>query len=83
MDLCLLGNSISQHQYSAAFCQGGDFPLTSFMSKAAVRGNLTIFEADIAATHEQGLVYILGYVDMHVRHLRCIECRADVWLSHV
>lgn len=53
---------ISQHQYSAAFCQGGDFPLVSFMSKAAVRGNLTIFEADIAATHEQGLQYILGYV---------------------
>lgn len=51
---------ISQHQYSAAFCQGGDFPLVSFMSKTAVRGNLTIFEADIAATHEQGLEYILG-----------------------
>ncbi|KAH9856965.1 glycoside hydrolase family 79 protein [Lenzites betulinus] len=51
---------ISQHQYSAAFCNGGDFPLTSFMSKAAVRGNLTHFEADIAASHAQGLTYILG-----------------------
>ncbi|KAI0831387.1 glycoside hydrolase family 79 protein [Trametes gibbosa] len=51
---------ISQHQYSAAFCNGGDFPLVSFMSKAAVRGNLTHFEADIAATHAQGLDYILG-----------------------
>ncbi|KAJ2994493.1 hypothetical protein NUW54_g7543 [Trametes sanguinea] len=51
---------ISQHQYSAAFCNGGDFPLVSFMSKAAVRGNLTIFEADIAATNSKGLVYILG-----------------------
>ncbi|KAI8984835.1 glycoside hydrolase family 79 protein [Trametes punicea] len=51
---------ISQHQYSAAFCNGGDFPLVSFMSKAAVRGNLTIFEADIAATYAKGLLYILG-----------------------
>ncbi|OBZ65454.1 Beta-glucuronidase [Grifola frondosa] len=52
--------SISQHQYSAAFCNGGDFPLVSFMSKTAVRGNLTIFEADIAASNAQGLPYILG-----------------------
>ncbi|CDO69470.1 Glycoside Hydrolase Family 79 protein [Trametes cinnabarina] len=51
---------ISQHQYSAAFCNGGDFPLVSFMSKAAVRGNLTVFAADIAATHAKGLIYILG-----------------------
>ncbi|KAM5531319.1 hypothetical protein V8D89_015034 [Ganoderma adspersum] len=51
---------ISQHCYSAAFCNGGDFPLTSFMSKEAVRGNLTIYEADIAETHRRGLTYILG-----------------------
>ena len=53
---------ISQHQYSAAFCNGGDFPLTSFMSKSAVRGNLTIFQDDIAATHARGLTYVLGYI---------------------
>ncbi|RDX48501.1 glycoside hydrolase family 79 protein [Lentinus brumalis] len=53
-------SQISQHKYSAAFCNGGDFPLTSFMSKAAVRGNLTVFEADIAATHARGLTYVLG-----------------------
>ncbi|KAJ8495443.1 hypothetical protein ONZ51_g1729 [Trametes cubensis] len=51
---------ISQHRYSAAFCNGGDFPLISFMSKANVRGNLTVFEADIAATQAKGLLYILG-----------------------
>ena len=55
---------ISQHCYSAAFCNGGDFPLTSFMSKQAVRGNLTIYEADIAETHRRGLTYILGYVGL-------------------
>ncbi|KAM5530161.1 hypothetical protein V8D89_016163 [Ganoderma adspersum] len=51
---------ISQHHYSGFFCQGGNFPLVSFLSKAAVRGNLSIFNADIAATHAQGLTYILG-----------------------
>lgn len=34
----------------------------SFMSKAAVRGNLTLFEPDLAATVQQGKSYILGYV---------------------
>ncbi|KAJ3524712.1 hypothetical protein NM688_g8515 [Phlebia brevispora] len=53
---------ISQHRYSAAFCNGGDFPLVSFMNKANVRSNLTLFENDIAATKEQGLGYILGSV---------------------
>ena len=55
-----LHRSISQHQYSAAFCNGGDFGLISFMNKTTVRGNLTIFEADIAASHEHGLNYVLG-----------------------
>ncbi|KAF9812100.1 hypothetical protein IEO21_06383 [Rhodonia placenta] len=53
-------STISQHQYSAAFCNGGDFGLISFMNKASVRGNLTIFEADINATYEHGLTYVLG-----------------------
>ncbi|KAI0092691.1 glycoside hydrolase family 79 protein [Irpex rosettiformis] len=55
-----LVTTISQHRYSAAFCSGGDFPLTSFMSKANVRGNLTVFRDDIEATLMQGLPYILG-----------------------
>ncbi|KZT74569.1 glycoside hydrolase family 79 protein [Daedalea quercina L-15889] len=53
-------STISQHQYSAAFCSGGDFDLISFMNKTSVRGNLTIFEADIAASHANGLDYVLG-----------------------
>ena len=51
---------VSQHRYSGVFCNGGDFPLRSFMSKIAVRGNLTVFESDIAVTRSRGLVYILG-----------------------
>ncbi|TFY67602.1 hypothetical protein EVJ58_g1519 [Rhodofomes roseus] len=53
-------STISQHQYSAAFCNGGAFGLISFMNKTTVRGNLTIFEADITASHENGLAYVLG-----------------------
>ena len=54
--------SISQHHYQAHFCRGGNFSLVSFMNKTSIRSNLTIFEEDIAATHAQGLEYILGYV---------------------
>lgn len=57
------GARISQHQYSAAFCSGGDFDLISFMNKTSIRGNLTVFEEDIAATHANGLDYILGFVN--------------------
>ncbi|KZT13293.1 glycoside hydrolase family 79 protein [Laetiporus sulphureus 93-53] len=53
-------STISQHQYSAAFCDGGNEGLTSFMNKTSIRGNLTIFDADIAATYAKGLNYILG-----------------------
>ncbi|PSS35531.1 hypothetical protein PHLCEN_2v1525, partial [Hermanssonia centrifuga] len=51
---------ISQHRYSAAFCNGGDFPLVSFMNKASVRSNLTLFEADLSASKARGLGYVLG-----------------------
>ena len=57
-----MGARISQHQYSAAFCSGGDFDLISFMNKTSIRGNLTVFEEDITATHANGLDYILGFV---------------------
>lgn len=54
---------ISQHHYSAIeFCNGSDIPLASFMNKQGVRGNLTIFSADIAETHRRGLAYVLGCV---------------------
>jgi len=51
---------VSQHRYSGVFCNGGDFHLRSFMSKSAVRGNLTVFKSDIAATRSRGLVYVMG-----------------------
>ncbi|PIL36362.1 hypothetical protein GSI_00050 [Ganoderma sinense ZZ0214-1] len=53
-------STISQHHYSGHFCVGGDFPLASFMNKAAIRKNLTMFQKDIAATQSHGLDYILG-----------------------
>ena len=56
-------SSISQHRYSAAFCSGGDFALSSFLSKTNVRGNLTLWKPDIAASKQRGLRYVLGYVN--------------------
>lgn len=56
-ELC---DRVSQHRYSGAFCDGGDFHLRSFMSKSAVRGNLTVFTSDIVATRSRGLVYVMG-----------------------
>ncbi|KAK7692779.1 hypothetical protein QCA50_004412 [Cerrena zonata] len=52
--------TISQHRYSAAFCSGGDFALSSFLSKANVRSNLTLWKPDIAASKQRGLRYVLG-----------------------
>ncbi|KAH9936750.1 uncharacterized protein BXZ73DRAFT_76573 [Epithele typhae] len=54
------GEGNFDHQYSAAFCDGGDFLPTSFMSNAHVRGNLSLFVPDIEATLARGLPYILG-----------------------
>ncbi|KAF8513917.1 glycoside hydrolase family 79 protein [Hysterangium stoloniferum] len=51
---------ISQHRYSGAFCSGGAFALESFMNKAAVRSNITVFSADIALVRRKGLPYVLG-----------------------
>lgn len=72
-----MSSRISQHHYSAAFCNGGSFPLVSFMSKPSIRGNLSIFNADIAATHAQGLPYILGYAVNNDQHVTLLT----LWLS--
>ncbi|KIJ51887.1 glycoside hydrolase family 79 protein [Sphaerobolus stellatus SS14] len=53
-------NTISQHWYSEEFCSGGDFALSSFMDKDAVRGNLSIFSVDVVEVKDRGLKYILG-----------------------
>ncbi|KAI0355952.1 glycoside hydrolase family 79 protein [Trametes cingulata] len=60
---------ISQHRYSViSSCNGTEFPLASFMSKEAVRSNLTIFEADIAASKARGLDYVLGETNSAACH---------------
>lgn len=52
--------SMSQHRYSGVFCNGGNISLRAFMSKSAVRGNLTVFKSDIDATRSRGLAYVMG-----------------------
>ena len=36
--------------------------MAPFMSKQAIRGNLSVFVDDIAATRAHGFSYVLGYV---------------------
>lgn len=42
------------------------------MTKSYIRGNLTVFLPDIAATHEKGLDYILGETNSYACHVSCI-----------
>ncbi|KAI1792639.1 hypothetical protein LXA43DRAFT_330161 [Ganoderma leucocontextum] len=53
-------STIAQHHYSGHFCKGGGVRLASFLNKAAIRGNLSMFASDISATRAKGLDYILG-----------------------
>ncbi|KAI0327551.1 glycoside hydrolase family 79 protein [Cubamyces sp. BRFM 1775] len=60
---------ISQHRYSViSSCNGTAVSLEDFMSKDAVRSNLTIFEDDIAAAKAEGLGYILGETNSAACH---------------
>ncbi|KAI0642794.1 glycoside hydrolase family 79 protein [Trametes meyenii] len=60
---------ISQHRYSViSSCNGTAVSLAEFMSKDAVRSNLTIFEADIAASKAKGLGYIIGETNSAACH---------------
>ncbi|KAI0659696.1 hypothetical protein C8Q70DRAFT_88442 [Cubamyces menziesii] len=60
---------ISQHRYSViSSCNGTAVSLEEFMSKEAVRSNLTIFVDDIAATKANGLGYILGETNSAACH---------------
>ncbi|KAH6909159.1 hypothetical protein BKA70DRAFT_1277653 [Coprinopsis sp. MPI-PUGE-AT-0042] len=53
-------NTISQHKYSGSFCTGSPALLQDLMTKANIRGNISILAPDIAATRARGLKYILG-----------------------
>ena len=64
-----VGARMSQHHYSGHYCRGGTHPLASFLSKSAIRGNLTMFQQDISATQSHGLTYILGCVHPRERIL--------------
>ncbi|TDL25597.1 glycoside hydrolase family 79 protein, partial [Rickenella mellea] len=60
--------TISQHHYSGSFCTGSNGLLQDLMTKATIRSNLTQFSSDIAATHAQGLGYILGETNSYSCH---------------
>ncbi|KAG5638580.1 hypothetical protein H0H81_011800 [Sphagnurus paluster] len=61
-------STISQHQYSGAFCEGGDFLLQALMDKYTIRSNLTTLFPDIRTTKGHGLKYILGETNSYACH---------------
>ncbi|KAJ7475659.1 glycoside hydrolase family 79 protein [Mycena latifolia] len=60
--------AFSEHHYSGSFCTGNGGLLQDLMTKSTIRSNLTIYTADVAATHEQGLDYILGETNSYACH---------------
>ena len=62
-------SSISQHHYSGSFCSGNGALLQDLMTKASIRGNLTIFAPDARAVLENGIDYVLGETNSFSCHV--------------
>lgn len=60
--------SISQHHYSGSFCTGSGGLLSDLMAKDGIRGNVSAFDDDIAASQAQGLTYIFGESNSYSCH---------------
>ncbi|KAJ7603136.1 glycoside hydrolase family 79 protein [Mycena polygramma] len=63
--------AFSEHHYSGmcrSFCTGNGGLLADLMTKSTIRSNLTIYTADVVATHEKGLDYILGETNSYACH---------------
>ncbi|KAJ7684908.1 hypothetical protein DFH06DRAFT_1156865 [Mycena polygramma] len=61
--------AFSEHHYSGSFCTGNGGLLADLMTKSTIRSNLTIYTADVVATHEKGLDYILGETNLYACHV--------------
>lgn len=60
--------SVSQHHYSGSFCSGNSGLLSDLMAKDGIRGNISLFDSDIAATTALGLTYIFGETNSYSCH---------------
>ncbi|KIL67493.1 glycoside hydrolase family 79 protein [Amanita muscaria Koide BX008] len=60
--------TFSQHHYSGVVCQGFSGILQDLMSKSTIRGNLSSYIPDIAATRTQGLDYVFGETNSYACH---------------
>ncbi|PPQ75253.1 hypothetical protein CVT24_007431 [Panaeolus cyanescens] len=61
-------STLSQHRYSGSFCSGSGGLLQDLMTKSTIRGNLSVFSPDIAATRAKGLDYVLGETNSYSCH---------------
>lgn len=60
--------AFSEHHYSGSFCTGSGGLLQDLMTKSTIRSNITIYTADVVATREKGLDYILGETNSYACH---------------
>ncbi|KAF8622544.1 hypothetical protein AX15_006899 [Amanita polypyramis BW_CC] len=63
-----LVSTYSQHHYSGSFCRGTNGILQDLMLKENIRGNLSGYRPDIAATRAHGLDYVLGETNSYACH---------------
>jgi len=70
--------TLSQHRYQGSFCQGSGGLIADLMNKAHVRGNLSHYETDIAATNKAGLTYILVSYKQIRRQKTSIICKFTI-----
>ncbi|KAF9048430.1 glycoside hydrolase family 79 protein [Panaeolus papilionaceus] len=61
-------STISQHRYSGSFCAGSGGLLQDLMTKSTIRGNISVFTPDVAATRAKGLDYVLGETNSYSCH---------------
>lgn len=74
-------STLSQHRYQGSFCQGSGGLIADLMNKAHVRGNLSHYETDIAATNKAGLTYILVSYKQIRRQKTSIICKFTIALK--
>lgn len=66
---------------TSSFCQGNGGLLQDLMTKSSVRGNLTVFNPDIAATRPKNIDYLMGETNSYACHGELIIFRLSCSLN--
>ncbi|KAG6826758.1 hypothetical protein H0H92_014548 [Tricholoma furcatifolium] len=68
------GSAIS----TGSFCSGSEGLLQDLMTKSTIRGNLSSFSSDIAATRAQGLDYVFGETNSYSCHIQPVTLTRSI-----